>query len=223
MLKNIRGHSRGSIPPLHMPSLLLHHLCHEWNVSCRLPAVSWHRVLIQSGPGNRGRSACGTTHVASLEFPRETRLILRRAGKAGNPFQTTQGNLLSCRDQEGRRGSEEAVPGPSVFTSREPGVPGNLWGSHEGCQVPFRTSGRNLGLPLRRRSGQGPHPTKTLEPRGFSRVAAGSWSYDGDFRLPLVSALGEARSSIRVARESWGLRSSHCRAKETSSRRVSET
>ena len=30
------------------------------------------------------------------------------------PFQTTQGNRLSCRDQEGRRGSEEAVPGPSV-------------------------------------------------------------------------------------------------------------
>ena len=26
-------------------------------------------------------------------------------GKAGNPFQTTQGNRLSCRGQEGRRGS----------------------------------------------------------------------------------------------------------------------
>ena len=31
------------------------------------------------------------------------------------------------------------------------------------------------------------------------------------------------QSSIRVARESWGLRSSHCRAKETSSRLVSRT
>ena len=31
----------------------------------------------------------------------------------------------------------------------------------------------------------------------------------------------EAQSSPRVARESWGLRSSHCRAKETSSRPVS--
>ena len=137
MLKNIRGHSRGSIPPLHMPSLLLHHLCHEWNVSRRLPAVSWHRVLIQSGPGNRGRSACGTTHVASLEFPRETRLILRRAGKAGNPFQTTQGNRLSCRGQEGRRGSEEAVPGPSVFPSREPGVSGNFRGRIKGAKYRF--------------------------------------------------------------------------------------
>ena len=31
---------------------------------------------------------------ARLEFPRETGLILRCAGKAGNPFQTTQGNRL---------------------------------------------------------------------------------------------------------------------------------
>ena len=65
--------------------------------------------------------------MARLDFPRETGLLLRCAGKAGNPFQTTQGNRLSCRDQEGRRGSEEAVPGPSVFPSREPGVSGNFW------------------------------------------------------------------------------------------------
>ena len=56
--------------------------------------------------------------------PRETGLILRCAGKAGNPFQTTQGNRLSCRDQEGRRGSEEAVPGASVVPSGDPGVSG---------------------------------------------------------------------------------------------------
>ena len=35
---------------------------------------------------------------------------VRCAGKAGNPFQTTQGNRLSCRDQEGRRGSEDNLP-----------------------------------------------------------------------------------------------------------------
>ena len=51
-----------------------------------------------------------------------------------HPFQTTQGNRLSCRHQEGRRGSEEAVPGPSVFPSGEPGVSGDVWGSQEGCQ-----------------------------------------------------------------------------------------
>ena len=152
--------------------------------------VSGHGVLIQSGLGNRGRSACGTTHGARLEFPREAGLILRCAGKAGNPFQNTQGNRLSCRDEEGRRGSDEGVPGPSVFPSREPGVSGKFWRSHEGCQVPFRNSERNVRLPLRRRSGQGPHLAKTLGPRGFSRVAAGFSSYDGDFRLPLGLALG---------------------------------
>ena len=107
----------------------------------------------------------------------------------GNIF-TTQGNRLSCRDQEGRRGSEEAVPGPSVFPSREPGVSGDFWGSQEGCQEPFRPSGRNRGLPLRRRGGQGPHLAKRWEPRGFSRVAAGVSSYDGDLSLPLGLALG---------------------------------
>ena len=66
------------------------------------------------------------------------------AGKARNPFQTTQGNRLSCRDQEGRRGSEEAVPGPSVFPSGETGVSGDFWGSQEGCQGPFRPSGADI-------------------------------------------------------------------------------
>ena len=36
----------------------------------------------------------------------------------------------------------------------------------------FPTSGRNMGLPWRRRRGQGPHLAKRWEPRGFSRVAA---------------------------------------------------
>ena len=51
-------------------------------------------------------------------------------------------------------------------------------------------SGRNRGLPLRRRGGQGPHLAKRWEPRGFSRVAAGYSSYDGDLSLPLGLALG---------------------------------
>ena len=63
-------------------------------------------------------------------------------------------------------------------------------GSHQGWHVPFRTSGQNVGLPWRCRSGQRPHLAKTLEPRGFSRVAAGFSSYEGDFRLPLLLALG---------------------------------
>ena len=37
--------------------------------------------------------------------------------------------------------------------SGEPGVSGDFWGSQEGCQGPSRPSGRNRGLPLRRRRG----------------------------------------------------------------------
>ena len=63
-------------------------------------------------------------------------------------------------------------------------------GSHQGCQVSFRSSRRNVGLFLRSCSGQGPHLAMTGEPRGFARVAEGFSSYDGDLRLPLRLALG---------------------------------
>ena len=41
-------------------------------------------------------------------------------------FILTQGNRLSCRDQEGRGGPEEAVPGTSVFSSSQTGVSRNF-------------------------------------------------------------------------------------------------
>ena len=74
-----------------------------------LEGLSRHRVLIKSGPCTRGPSECGNTHKATLEFCLETGLILRCDRKFGNPFQTKQGSRPSCRDQEGRRGSEEVV------------------------------------------------------------------------------------------------------------------
>ena len=40
--------------------------------------------------------------------------------------ETEEQQVRSCRDQEGRGGSEEAVPGPSVFPSGEPGVSGDF-------------------------------------------------------------------------------------------------
>ena len=119
--------------------------------------VSGHRVLIKSGPENQGRSARGTSHMVSQEFPPETGLILRCTRKAGNPFQTKQGNRLSCHDQEGRRGSDEVVPGPSVFPSREPSVSGNFCGRIKGVKYRFALKdgtwdfpgdARNFGVPL---------------------------------------------------------------------------
>ena len=49
-----------------------------------------------------------------LEFPRETGLILRCAGKVGNPFETKQWNRPSYRDHERRKASDEVVPETSV-------------------------------------------------------------------------------------------------------------
>ena len=91
--------------------------------------VSGHRVLIKSRPGYRGRSACGTTHVASLEFPRETGPILRCAGMVRNLFQTKLGNRPSRRYQEGIRGSEQAVHRILVFPSSETRVSENFCGN----------------------------------------------------------------------------------------------
>ena len=61
-----------------------------------------------------------------LEFLREKRLNLRWDRKVGNPFQSKQGNGHSCRHQEGIRGSEEVMPGTTVFLSRETGKAGNF-------------------------------------------------------------------------------------------------
>lgn len=55
-----------------------------------------------------------------------------------------------------------------------------------------------------------------LELRRHSRVTTGISAFP-------LGWPWEAQSSPRVARESWGLRSSHCRAEETSPRRVSGT
>ena len=51
--------------------------CCAFPHSVAFEEVSGHRVLLKSGRGNRGRWACGTTHVARLEFPPETGIILK--------------------------------------------------------------------------------------------------------------------------------------------------
>ena len=71
-----------------------------------------------------------------LEFLCETGLILRCEGKVGIPFQTKQGNRTSCRDQEGRRGSDEVL-GTSVFLLRETGMLGNFLGRIKGAKYRF--------------------------------------------------------------------------------------
>ena len=146
-----------------------------------------------------------------LKFLRETGLMLRWDGKVGNPFQIKQGNRSSCRDQEGRRGSEEVVLG-NVGVPLEGGrYVAELCGSHQGFQVPFRPSRQNLGLSLRCLRGKGLHLAILgnhlvfLEFRRDYRVTMGN---SGCF----LCWAREVQSSIRVARESWKLLPSDCRA-----------
>ena len=118
--------TRGSLQTMHRgvsdPSfcVFIHRVAFE--------EVSGHRVFMKSGPGYRGRSAFGTTHVGCLEFPHETGLILRCAAKVMKLFQTKQRNRPSCGDQEERSGSDEVLLGTSVFPSSETGMSGNFWG-----------------------------------------------------------------------------------------------
>ena len=80
-------------------------------------------------------------------------------------------------------------------------------GSQASCGVLTENSGL-LSRPCRKRR---PHLTMMGEPHGFSRVAARFSSYDGRLREPLMFPQ-ESPISIRVARGSWELLSSHCRA-----------
>src|SRR5574340_698494 len=100
--------------------------------------VSGHRVLIKRGPGNRGPTECGTTHEATSGMSSCDR-------KVGNPFQTKQGSRPSRPDQEGRKGSEEGVPENLGVPHQGDREAGELCGSHQGCQVPFRPPIPNVG------------------------------------------------------------------------------
>ena len=62
-------------------------------------------------------------------------------------LESWQGNRLCCRDQEGRTGSEEAVPGPSVFPSREPGVSRDFGGRRKVVRDRFALQGGTGDFP----------------------------------------------------------------------------
>ena len=74
------------------------------------------------------------------------------------------------------------MPGPSVFPSGETGVSGDSWGSQEGCQGPFRPSGRNRGLPLRPEAPVGQEAVSQLWTQSFMILGSRAhllWDLDG--------------------------------------------
>ena len=129
------------------------------------------------------RSPEGPRHLHSGDLRELPRVPLRGEGSCGG------GGCFSRTASDANREQSPASP-LDLMPRREPE---KLARSHpaQGCQVPFCTSGWNVGLLLIRCSGQGPHLAMTGEPRGFSRVAAGFSNYDGEFRLPLVLSQGD--------------------------------
>ena len=66
--------------------------------------------------------------------------------KIGNPFQTKQGNRPSHRDQEGIRGSEQAVHRTLVFPSSETRVSGNFCGNIKVANYHFKLQDGTWGF-----------------------------------------------------------------------------
>ena len=72
-----------------------------------------------------------------LECPCGTGLIPRWDRNVGNSFQTKQGSRPSCRDQEGRRGSEEVVPENLGVPLQGDRNAGELFGRIKGAKYRF--------------------------------------------------------------------------------------
>ena len=123
------------------------------------------------GPG------LGLPLLSASPSPHRTALRSTEAPQAPRPYMVTESQAWG-----------EGVPENLSVPLEGDRDFGELCGSHQGCQVPFRPPIPNVGLLLRRCSGKGLHLAMTGEPRGFSRVTAGFSSYDGEFRLPLVLA-----------------------------------
>ena len=118
--------------------------CPPWWLWCA-PRTNCPHGAGASGSGGNGPHHQPPSSLA--HSPSSITWLLPSPGpEAATPaFQTTQGNRLSCRDQEGRRGSDEVVPGPTVFPSGEPGVSGDFWVRQ---QVPLPEAKARFGEPL---------------------------------------------------------------------------
>ena len=98
-----------------------------------------------------------------------------------------KGQPLNACKAPFKKEERRAVVGKTKVTCPGKNLSWNWLESKEKDKIP---GGPSIHHPLRPFRGQGPHLAKMWEPRGFYVVAAGFSSYDVDFRLPLVLALG---------------------------------
>ena len=99
--------------------------------------VSGHRVLLKCRPGNRGLSACCTTHEAKSRISSRDRPHPEVHRKGQEPFPDKAGESAFLSDQEERRGSDEVMQGTSVFPLSETGKSGKFSGCIKGAKYRF--------------------------------------------------------------------------------------
>ena len=99
--------------------------------------VSGPRVLLKSGPGHQGCSACGTTHLAFLEFSREAGLILWCPGKVGNPSRPGRGIDSPVAIRRGEGAQRTLCRDPQCSLRGKPVCRGNFGGHMKGVRYRF--------------------------------------------------------------------------------------
>ena len=143
-------------------------------------------------------------------------------GRPGTPSRPRRGIDSPVAIRRGEGAQSKRCRDPRCSTRGNPACRGTFGGRMKGVRCRFALQGGTWDFPGDAVAGRGltlwrrGNHVVFLELRRDPRITTGISCF-------LLGWTWEAQSSIRDARESWGLRSSHCRAEETSSRRVPET
>ena len=191
-----------------------------------------HRVAFEeeSGHGSlsrAGRAIGGVRHVA-LPMWLVSNFLVRPVsscgapGRPGNPSRPRWGIDSPVAIRRGEGAQMKQCRDPRCSPRGNPACQG-LFGSR-------MKAGRDR---LALQGGTGDFPRDAVAGKGLILPSGGNHVVFLELRLDSRVSTGisgfllgwpwEAQSSPRISRESWGLRSSHCRAEETSPRRVSGT
>ena len=123
MLENFQGDSRGSIPPLRMPSLLPHDLCHRWSSSGQLPA-EYQETLEQGGKKQFRYSTWETLALRDSQLA-----LIGERGKEATMVCHVPRGPQSCLHTVILQHSQTTSPSPSQ--KPDPSYTSNLWASLE--------------------------------------------------------------------------------------------
>ena len=172
----------------------------------------------KSGSFNMGHQPRGLSRISSRGRPHPEG---RREGREPLPDHAGESPLLSrSGGEKGLRGSGAGTLGVPLGGTRRVGGLLGVAGRLSGTVSPFRAEqGTSLETPSRARASS----CQEVGTTWFFSSCGGILMLRQGITGFLLCRPWVTQPSILLARESWGLRSSHCRAKETSSRLVSRT